>query len=216
MVIAKCEHCGIEFKAQKGNGHIRRFCSRKCSDEHHRLGKYLTCPVCGKLFYRKPHYFKMITGKWDICCSMECSKVIRSKNSTGKNNHQYGLTGRLNSSFKDFDTKRKNNVLNEIMIYVGDWYLGKTKAGRIPKHRYDVELNHALFDQSFFDEKQGWFYLKDGYVVHHIDCNHENNDLYNLQVLTKSEHVSLHNKLRNQKRDNITGKFIKANNYGIE
>ncbi len=44
--------------------------------------------------------------------------------------------------------------------------------------------------------------------VHHKDLNHNNNVLENLEILTKGQHRSLHNKLRNQKRNN-NGQFIK-------
>ena len=33
-----------------------------------------------------------------------------------------------------------------------------------------------------------------GYVIHHIDCNTKNNEISNLQLVTKSEHIILHRK----------------------
>ncbi len=35
-----------------------------------------------------------------------------------------------------------------------------------------------------------------GKIVHHIDGNWKNNDISNLQIMTQSEHVALHNKSR--------------------
>ena len=34
--------------------------------------------------------------------------------------------------------------------------------------------------------------IPEGYVIHHIDCNPENNDIENLQLMTQSEHRYLH------------------------
>ena len=34
--------------------------------------------------------------------------------------------------------------------------------------------------------------IPEGYVIHHIDGDPSNNDLANLQMLTRSEHVKLH------------------------
>lgn len=48
--------------------------------------------------------------------------------------------------------------------------------------------------------------LKPDEVVHHKDENKENNDLNNLQLMTKSEHASHHAKLNYQRR--------KRNDYG--
>ena len=73
-----------------------------------------------------------------------------------------------------------------------------------------MELNHTIFDNSFFEEIDGWFYLKDGYVVHHKDFNHSNNDLTNLQVVTKSEHIRIHNLANPRKRNSKNGQFIKS------
>ena len=43
--------------------------------------------------------------------------------------------------------------------------------------------------------------IPDGYEIHHIDGNGHNNDLSNLQLLTRSEHASLHAKLREEGKD---------------
>ena len=103
----------------------------------------------------------------------------------------------------------RNNHLIEDMRYVGEWYNGNIH-GRVKTHRYLVEKNHSLFDDHFFIEIEGWFYLKPGIEVHHIDFNHNNNELHNLQPLTKGEHVRLHNLHRNQSRDSKSGRFIKS------
>ena len=40
-------------------------------------------------------------------------------------------------------------------------------------------------------------YLYSGEIVHHIDGNKQNNDIKNLLLMTESDHMKLHNILRN-------------------
>lgn len=163
-----------------------------------------SCDWCGKLismkryrFYRSKHHY----------CSVECHANHKHITFKGENNHQYGLRGPLNSTFKSGAIQAKNNQLTENLIYVGSWYRGNIH-GRAKIHRYLVEQHYHLFDSSLFDYIDGWHYLKPKIEVHHIDFNHNNNDISNLMPLPKSEHVRLHNLARTPKRDYTTGKFI--------
>jgi hypothetical protein len=54
-------------------------------------------------------------------------------------------------------------------------------------------------------------YLVKGEVVHHIDRNRKNNDPENLQVMTISEHISLHNREDKEKRVKKAMKTKKKN-----
>jgi len=38
--------------------------------------------------------------------------------------------------------------------------------------------------------------IPEGYVIHHIDRNKQNNSIENLQLMTKSKHTKLHNEFR--------------------
>lgn len=186
-------------------------CSVECLAKYNSIRysqkKECLCPICGKIFYLKPYLYNRAKVH---CCSNKCLYEYKKITFCGNNNHQYGLKGRLNASFIDKPLQYKNNKLKEILIYVGDWYNNHNYHGRVTEHRYLVEKNHHLFDDCYFDNIDGWFYLKSEYVVHHIDLNHSNNELSNLCVLSKGEHRSLHNKLRKQKRNEL-GRFIKNN-----
>lgn len=160
----------------------------------------LICPVCGKQFHRKQSYINKRVWNGETCCSSECSKIIRREKMSGEGNHQYGLRGRNNASFLGNSRKRKNQNLQEIMVYVGDWYVKNNWHGRVPEHRYLVELNHDHFDKSKFEKIGQWYYLKDGYHVHHIDFDHNNNSLDNLLIVTRSEHTRIHNYERKRKK----------------
>lgn len=202
MLIKKfCKNCGKEYYVPHWREGTSVFCCRKCCDESKAASPNVICAVCGKPFHLKPYHIKRCKGDLGFCCSKQCLSELMKIRMSGERNHQYGLKGPLNSSFVQGELKGKNHKNVDLLVYVGEWYQGCNENGRITKHRYLVELNHELFNRDFFEEKDGWFYLKKGYDVHHIDCNHNNNQLENLQVLTKSEHCSLHNKLRHIKRN---------------
>lgn len=70
-----------------------------------------------------------------------------------------------------------------------------------------VAEQYLLTDETSI-EINGKRYLKPEPEVHHIDQNKLNNDPSNLLILTKSEHIALHNKLSPTKKDPTTGRFI--------
>lgn len=174
----------------------------------------LVCPICGKHFHRKPYAIKKAKWKDAMCCSRECNLQIRKIKFKGEGNHQFGLKGPLNSTFIEGNRHRKNHHLNEVMVYVGEWYKGAV-SGRVKEHRYLVELNHSEYGDDKFDLVDGWYYLKNGYIVHHKDHNHSNNALDNLVIISKAEHTRLHN-LANPLPRNSKGQFVKRNNYGTK
>lgn len=209
MEIEKiCQLCGKTFKVPHWRDSAK-FCSKECSYKSKIAAPNVKCAICGKMFHRKPYHIKRCKGEFGLCCSKKCLAELKKITMSGENNHQFGLKGKLNPCFKDEITTYQNNKLTEYLIYVGEWYRKHNNSGRITYHRYLVELNHNQFNEDYFEKIEDWFYLKDNYEVHHIDLNHTNNDINNLQILTKSEHISLHNKLRNQKRNN-KGQFIKT------
>lgn len=205
-VKVKCQHCGKDFSVPHWRASIAKFCSRQCCDEHKIQPPNVRCEYCGKPFHLKP---RRISRAKHLCCSRECSDNLRKETFKGVNNHQYGLRGCKNPTFIDGERNTPNNKLTETLVYVGEWYKKHTESGyRIKKHRYVVEKNWHLFDETFFEEIDGWHYLKDGVVIHHIDFNHNNHDISNLQPMTKSEHSSLHSRHQKKLR-NSNGQFVK-------
>ena len=75
---------------------------------------------------------------------------------------------------------------------------------RIPNHpnankNQQVPLAHLIIEASIGR------YLKPNEVVHHKDCNPQNNDIKNLKLMSISDHVKLHNKL---KKRGENGRFL--------
>ena len=91
-----------------------------------------------------------------------------------KGHHMKGRKGRESNGYKGFS-------------YNGDYKLlfrphhKYCRNGYVDEHRYIIEL-------------QSGRYLTKKEVVHHIDGNAKNNDLYNLQLLnSQAEHMAIHN-----------------------
>lgn len=125
----------------------------------------------------------------------------------GENNHQYGLRGDKNATFKEGDIYHKNGNLQETMVYA-PYRKDANKNGRITLHRFLVEENWERYRPDAFVVIDGQHILRKGFQVHHIDGNHNNNSLDNLMVVTRSEHGKIHNANYRMVRNETTGRFV--------
>lgn len=199
--MCKCKNCGKEGY-EKVKNVPKDYCSYHCYEEWSKFNKTpnCECTVCGRKMYLKPSRLSRV--KNGITCSKECTYKLKSEYMQGEGNHQYGLKGELNASFKGEEIEKINNTVIDIMIYVPE-HPYANEHGRVVKHRYLVEQNYLNYNPNYFEEINGFIVLKKGYEVHHIDFNHDNNDISNLQVLTHSEHVSIHNNAKEIIRDSL-------------
>lgn len=195
--------CGKEFYVPHWRDKTAKYCSRECSDSTKPAKPNVICTHCGKPFHMKPYQQKKTNRRRGYFCSKKCHYEYMKKWFCGENNHQYGLRGNLNPTFVNKDITYQNHKLTETMVY--DPY----RMERVARHRFVVELNHDKFDDKFFVYNNGSWALKKGYVVHHKDGNHSNDSLENLEILTKSEHSSYHNKVNPMPHDKFNGRFIK-------
>ena len=198
-----CEYCGKEYETDNITKHRKNVCSHACADMYNKWNKTpnVSCCICGTEFYVKPSRLKRLKYPNKICCSEKCEAVNRSHFMKGKNNHQYGLKGPLNASF----VKEKTiDCFGYVYVYAPNHPFAN-KDGRIREHRLIAE--QYLLTESCMVVMNGKCYLDPKYDVHHIDENKMNNDPANLIILSRSRHISLHNELRDQKRDKITGKW---------
>lgn len=65
-----------------------------------------------------------------------------------------------------------------------------------------------MFDDKWFVKENGEKYLRNDVVVHHIDGDHNNNEIWNLEIMTRGEHSKIHNKNWYVLRDKRTKRFI--------
>lgn len=146
------------------------------------------CTVCGKAMYIRPNRLKKC--KHGVTCSLKCSNINRSKWFSGENNHQYGLKGSMNASYKGY---RKINSYGYILIHKENHPFCNCD-GNVFEHRLVIEENANKLDEKFFVVIEGKKYLKKEYEVHHKNEIKTDNRFENLEVLTKSEHRKLHDK----------------------
>lgn len=150
------------------------------------------CEVCDKPMYVKPYNLKRV--KHGITCSKNCFSIRQRTAMKGKNNHQYGLKGKLNSSWKG--GKRISTYGYILVSDPTHIRVSNTSNPYVFEHVIIVEQNYTQFDPSYFIEYKGRIFLSKDYIVHHKDGNRQNNSLDNLLILTKPQHTLLHNKMR--------------------
>lgn len=192
-MILKCKVCNSDFTRNGKQAKIAKCCSRKCMGIYFKAKDNVICTNCQKPFHVKQSQIDRYKRNFGIFCSIECSSKYRSIAFSGDANHQYGLKGDKNASFKGEITKKRNGKYIDLMIYVGHEHPFSDRCGRIQYHRYLVEENHILYSSEFFVNINNKYHLLPKFDIHHIDHNHDNNNIENLQVLTRSEHSKIHN-----------------------
>lgn len=202
MITKICKQCGKEFDVPDYRKSAK-YCSEECKHKALRGDFNCVCEVCGKEFHLKPYSVKKNKHH---TCSRECLNKLKSILYKGEGNHQYGLKGDKNASFKGEVILRKNNGLIERMVYKPE-HPNADSNGRIKEHRLIVEQHYEMFDQKYFDVINGEHYLKKSIDVHHVNFNHNDNRIENLMPLTRSEHTKLHNESEVITRDS-KGKII--------
>lgn len=161
-MLRNCKNCGKEFDDDIINSSKfpKDYCSYSCYDNWIKFNNppNCNCSVCGRPIYMRPYRLQRLVHS-KITCSKECSNKLRSNWMTGKGNHQYGLKGNLNDSFKG------KEVINGGYIY--EYRPGHPKAdegGRVRQHRLVVEDNWEKFDEKYFSlTDSGIHILKDEY-----------------------------------------------------
>ena len=159
-----------------------------------------TCPICGKRFHLKPYTVKKAKKHY---CSKACHNKGKSEYFKGENNHQYGLKGNLNATWK---SDRKVSRYGYIQVRCLD-HPFRDGADFVFEHRLVAEKYLLNDDNSVIID--GKRYLSPEYIVHHINHNRQDNRVKNLEVMTKSEHSRLHTKENPMPKDAKTGRFVK-------
>lgn len=211
ICVKKCSNCGkdIEIKYKQRLERKNIFCCKECELEYKKrereskTGYYnCECPICHKKFHLKPYQKNKYKTHY---CSRKCFAIAKIDIMSGKNNHQYGLKGKLNASWKS-DKKLTNYGYIKIRCLDHPY---KDCDDFIFEHRLVAE-KYLLNDENSI-EINGKRYLKKEYTVHHIDGNKTNNNPNNLKTMTLQEHSKLHN--MNRKNNKPVDQFDLNNNY---
>ena len=189
--IVKCENCRKDFKCQKFRikEHKHLFCCKKCEGEWKKSQTIdnCVCSYCGKNFHRKESHIKKYIKNY---CSQECANKDKKERYKGDGNHQFGLKGEKNASWKS----------NERISFYG--YKLIRQLNHPFKNTDDFVFEHRLVAEEFLLNDENYVeindrkYLSPKYVVHHIDFNRLNNAVTNLCVMERDEHCKLHRELK--------------------
>jgi hypothetical protein len=121
----------------------------------------------------------------------------------GAGNHQYGLRGNKNSSWKG---GKKITQYGYRLIQVIGHPFSQGRSEYVFEHRLVAEK--YLLNEENSVVINGKKYLSPDYVVHHKNGNRLDNRVENLTVMTLSEHQSLHEKTHTLCRErDAYGKF---------
>lgn len=193
-VIKKCDWFGndVEIRHKQRLLYQHIFCSCKCESEFRKnqTSKNCICPICNTSFHVKPSH----KARYDhVFCSKKCKKEYDRIRMSGEGNHQYGLKGELNASWK---SDEKISVYGYKLIR-NLYHPFKNGDGFVFEHRLVVEKYMLIPENSI--EIDGTLYLSPEWAVHHIDFNRLNNAIDNLFPLPKGLHTKFHSTHRNLK-----------------
>ena len=158
------------------------------------------CPICGKKFHLKPS--QKAKGHTHYC-SRECHRKAKTIYMRGEGNHQYGLKGSKNATWK---SDKMKSGYGYIMIRVLD-HPFREKGDFVFEHRLVAEKYLLTPENSI--EIDGKLYLRPEYEVHHKNFDRTDNRPENLEVLTRKQHKQIHNRLNPNAR-NEKGQFVKS------
>lgn len=196
-IKAICDWCGKEFDCQRfrtEDGRKHLFCSCKCKGEYTKSKTELNCrcPICGKKFHKRLYEIKKNKNNY---CSRECANKAKSILYKGEGNHQYGLKGNKNASWK---SDEKISAYGYRLIRKFDHPFANSDDF-VFEHRLVAE-QHLLNDDNCV-VIDGVKYLSPSYIVHHLDFNRLNNNYTNLVVMSLDEHTKMHVKIAHHQEE---------------
>jgi hypothetical protein len=152
-----------------------------------------SCQFIADHFALAEWYIGELSRTWLTKEERRSRKVAQDvKNKSGVGNPMRGRTGFLHHN----STTGVTRCMGYKTVFTPDWWegpVGKDGRGRIYEHHYVY--------CSAYDMKK----IPKGFVIHHIDQNIDNNTLENLQLLSISEHIKLHWRLRKAQRLSSNG-----------
>ena len=145
------------------------------------------CPTCSKTFELPKSDHRIIAGKQVFYCSRECYREwYRAKNTRAcpicgnefiaKRSSQKVCSTECRRKYKSMNVEHKAYMENG---YIVEYQKGYNKKGNVKQHRRIMEEHLGRK-------------LEPYEVVHHINGVKTDNRIENLQLMTASEHSSLH------------------------
>jgi hypothetical protein len=192
-----CAYCKQEFIKRKD---VKpQYCSRQCAGKalSQKQRKYEKCETCGKIFVKRRNSTKY--------CSNKCSGEAKRKRSLIKCDF-------CGNEFEIHECHRSVHNFCSKSCY-SEWQKIYIKEEKSPRwnggvHIQDGYIFHRQEDGSYkaehrlVVEKTIGRPLRSDEIVHHLDENKQNNNIDNLVVVTKAEHIQIHRDLLKSSRMN--------------
>lgn len=194
--IVKCDYCGKEFTCErfKIKDGRKNYCSPECMGAARKAPDNCVCPVCGKSFHRPKGEIENANHNY---CSVTCANKAKEVYMRGENNHQYGLRGKLNASFKN-GVYYKNGYKFVSIDYEHPFaFTAKDGSKTFAMLEHKLVAEKYLLNEDNSVEIDGKKYLKPGFVVHHINFIRDDNRPENLMIMERGEHSKLHRTIEN-------------------
>lgn len=194
--VLSCATCGAEFRVPPSRAHKAKYCSNACAGpgrgEEQEIEKVaVVCKACGKTFYEH----RCHAGR-----RLYCSKACQH----GSSAYLQGLSER---SSGENNAMWKGGVSNHSEGYLYEHCPEHPFASRgyVFAHRLIAEsaLRTADPTSPFLIALGEQLYLRKDVVVHHKDGDRKNNDISNLQVMSNSDRIRLHNAIRRQRKEQL-------------
>lgn len=174
--ILKCAYCGKEVYVPKNRLNSFKYCSRSCLAKGYLNRGVSICPICGKEF----EYISCRTNKAKYC-SRSC--YYKSQRLKGSMDVICKCCGKI---FKDYPSHKRVFCSKEckrkfeLSVFKDSFCAAKNRL--------------KYFGRMLKCEICGYSEHKEILGVHHIDKNHNNNDLKNLIVVCPNCHSLEHSK----------------------
>lgn len=193
-MVVICAICGADItitKTRYNKSKTKEFtCSRECRSKLTILNNLnCECEICGKKFHRKKSQLEKIKNP---TCSTKCSARLKSKIYSGEGNPNFNNTGESNPLYKGERIYQRDGY---ILTWVGHDH-PFARQGRIREHRLIAE--RELMEDWQSVEVNGVKYLSPEFEVHHINHKKDDNRVENLMIVTKDEHMRIHQEDRHK------------------
>jgi len=184
-MIKKCVICNVEFKMKYNS--TGKYCSYKCANlgRTNRIDK--ECAVCNKKFddhsagvkkyCSKECYYKMKKIRGDKVEWTDGMRERMSERMSGDKNPGYGKPSKLKG------IKRPDISGEKHPNYIRGYYLNKEGYKIIGKR---TRLHRKIVENFIGRE------LMEEEIIHHIDGDKQNNNIENLKIVSRKEHIEIH------------------------
>jgi hypothetical protein len=191
-----CKTCGKTFTTYEPNS---KFCSSECYNASRNQKVQVTCAECGKKEFVAPSRAKKYK-----CCSSECLGKFNSK----RYNQQITLTCPIcGKKYNCKQSKLKHHRTCGEPDCRKEWLQISRQGEKNNNYRQiEVDVKNNSITHNMHDKSKTIYQhvvkkvlgfkstakLPKGYVIHHKDANHMNNNPDNLVVLPKTAHRLVH------------------------